>query len=212
MDPVLIPLGYHCNVTYLLQELGIKKETSLFEWLESKRLQYITDVLNVIREGIDEEIITGEDYNIKIIDQYLYTYHYKIAEYKQIFKRRALRFLELIRGSQEVLFVRIQTHLAEDVSLEEINSFCSVIKKINPSLKIGFLLINTVFRGDELNEIDPECVNGGTLIQKYFYYEDCKKDVYLRDNPFIKSLFLKYLVEAGYRDYDRVYYTLNDKE
>jgi hypothetical protein len=41
---MLIPLGFHCNVTFLSQELNIKKETGLFEWLENQKLQYITDI------------------------------------------------------------------------------------------------------------------------------------------------------------------------
>ena len=32
---MIIPLGYHCNISFLNQNLRIKKETSIFEWFES---------------------------------------------------------------------------------------------------------------------------------------------------------------------------------
>ena len=42
---MLIPLGYHCNISYLNQALYIKKETSVFEWFENTNLKYITDII-----------------------------------------------------------------------------------------------------------------------------------------------------------------------
>ena len=49
MNNQIIPLGYHCNITFLQQDLHIKHETGLFEWFESKKLQYITDIVNNIK-------------------------------------------------------------------------------------------------------------------------------------------------------------------
>ena len=49
MDQSFIPLGFHCNVTYLLQDTHMKRETSLFEWFQSEKLQYITDIVNLIK-------------------------------------------------------------------------------------------------------------------------------------------------------------------
>ena len=45
---LVYPIGYHCNISFIMQLIGIKKETGLFEWLESKQLQHITDVINQI--------------------------------------------------------------------------------------------------------------------------------------------------------------------
>lgn len=46
MTPHFIPLGFHCNISFLSQDIHMKYETSLFEWLEISKLQFITDVIN----------------------------------------------------------------------------------------------------------------------------------------------------------------------
>jgi hypothetical protein len=191
----LIPLGYHCNITYLTKELGIRQETGLFEWFESKRLQYITDVINSIKNGIDTDIIQGEDYYIWLLNEYLYSYHYTLEDYKGIFQRRAQRFLDTIRNSTELLFARIQTHLAEDTTAEEIEAFCEAIHSINPNLSITFLLVDTIFKGDELPRLGHTSCK---LIERLFFYEDCQADVYLRNNPNIRNTFYRFLIDAGY--------------
>ena len=43
---MIIPLGQHCNISFLNQGLGIKKETSVFEYFDSTSLQDITNVIN----------------------------------------------------------------------------------------------------------------------------------------------------------------------
>ena len=43
---MIIPLGEHCNITFLNQSLGLKKATSLFEYFESGSLQDITNIIN----------------------------------------------------------------------------------------------------------------------------------------------------------------------
>jgi hypothetical protein len=68
----------------------MKRETGLFEWLECRQLSYITDVINVIKNGINTSIIQGTDNHIYLLHKYLYTLHYKLEEYKSIFVRRAI--------------------------------------------------------------------------------------------------------------------------
>jgi len=211
MNPTLIPLGYHCNITFLMQDLKIKTETGLFEWIESKRLQYITDVINIIKLQIDTDIIKVGINCIYILNEYLYTYHYSIEEYKSIFVRRAKRFLELIQNSSEVIFVRINTHIAEDTSAEEINNFARAIQSINPDLNIKFLLINTIF--DEYIQINPfDLISGIELIQKYIYYKDCKNDIYLRNNKKIQNIFSNYMHQVGYNSNVKTNREFSDKD
>lgn len=192
---IYIPLGYHCNITYVCQQLGLKKESGLFEWVESKKLQYITDVINSIVVDINTEIIKGEDYNLCILNEFLYTYHYKLDDYKDIFVRRARRFLDLIKGSTEILFVRINPYISENTSSCELDDFLLAIRTINPTLKVRFLLIDTIIDSDDIVPIEGY---GPELAHRFLKYEDCMSDPYLRNNQVVCSEIYKYMVEAGY--------------
>ena len=93
MTQQFIPLGYHCNITFLSQDMHIKHETSLFEWLQSEQLQYITDIISSIKDTIDTSIIQGKDKDIYVLHKDVFTFHYTIEDYKSIFVRRANRFV-----------------------------------------------------------------------------------------------------------------------
>lgn len=197
---MFIPLGYHCNITFLSQELQIKKETGLFEWLTSRKLQYITDIINVIKDNIDISILNNIGKYIYVLNQLVFTYHYDIENYKVIFERRAIRFLDTIKKSNELLFVRINPY-GEITTEEEINNFSEAIHSVNPTLKIKFLLINTIDNTTNHTKLDEKCIYNVEFIQKYFLYEDCIKngrDEYLHGNYTIRKLFREYLLEAGY--------------
>jgi hypothetical protein len=197
---MFIPLGYHCNVTFLAQELNIKKETGLFEWLETQQLQYITDIINSIKENIDTSIIKGNDKNLYVLNPLVYTFHYNIEEYKIIFERRATRFLDTIKNSNELIFVRINRYKAFTTE-DEINNFCNAIYSINSSVKIKFLLINTIDSYENYSRLDEKNIPNLDLIQRYFLYEDCirdGKDEYLHHNYTIRKLFREYLIDIGY--------------
>ena len=56
----------------------------------------------------------------------------------------------MIKSGSELLFVRINTLVAEDTTVEELNEFCASIKRINPDALIKFLLIQTIFDDDDL--------------------------------------------------------------
>lgn len=193
---VLIPLGYHCNITYLTQQLGIKTETGLFEWLESKKLQYITDVINSIKTTINPEIVQGEDNYLYLLHTHLYTFHYTIEAYRTIFKRRAQRFLDQIKTAKNILFVRINPYVSEDTTAQEIADFCAAIRAINSTATIKFLLITTIFRDESPEPIEaPEDID---FHHRIFHYEDCASDPYLRNNPLIAQTFLNYLHDLGH--------------
>jgi len=197
---MFIPLGYHCNITFSSQELDIKKETGLFEWLESQQLQYITDIINTIKENIDISIVKNVGKYIYVLNQLVYTYHYNIEEYKVIFERRANRFLNTIKKSNELLFVRINPY-RKFTTEDEINNFCQAIRSINPNLKMRFLLINTVDTYENCSRLNEKNIPDLELIQRYFLYKNCieegGKDEYLHDNDTIRNLFREYLIEIG---------------
>ena len=199
MSANYITLGYHCNISFLTQAIHIKKETGLFEWLECRQLSYITDVIDVIKNGLDTDIIKGVDNHIYLLHQYLYTHHYKLEEYKIIFQRRAKRFLDIINSSNELICIRVNPYGAEITTTEEINNFVLAVQSINPNVMIKFLLINTIITELDKNEIDKTMlVPNVYLLQKYFYHEDIKDAVYLQNNEKINGLFYNYMAEIGY--------------
>lgn len=191
-----IPLGYHCNITILSKSIHMKYETGLFEWLQCEQLQYITDIVNSIHNTIDTNIIKGHDKNIHILHKKVFTYHYDLEEYKSIFIRRAIRFLDIIKTSTDILFVRINP-IHQITTEEEINNFGEVIHAINSSLNIKFLIINTIDNPDNYKQLDTSKIANITLIQKEFLFNDCP-DGYLRNNTKIQKQFVNYLQECDY--------------
>jgi hypothetical protein len=195
-----ITLGYHCNITYLTQAVGMKNESGLFEWLESRKLSYITDVINIIKINIDTDIIKGVDNRVHIINTYLYTGHYKLEEYKDIFIRRANRFLDMIKSSSEIIFIRLNPYNKESTTIEEINDFCRAIQFINPILNIKFLLIDTIKTDADIIQLDKaQLIPGVFLLQKYFYQDDIKDEWHVNSEK-INDMFYNYMQEIGYKN------------
>jgi hypothetical protein len=148
----IIPLGYTCGITFSLQTLKVKKETSLFEWFRSDSLSTITKIINEIQKSIDNSIIIQKDNFVGFFDDKsdIYSVHYSLNEFKQIFIRRAHRFLDKIKSSKSVVFVRTEeSHLMNSSSIEDLKEFKKSILSINPELEINFLLID--FVEDESN-------------------------------------------------------------
>jgi|APCry1669189534_1035231.scaffolds.fasta_scaffold08100_3 hypothetical protein len=212
---MLIPLGCHCNITCLQQDAGIKRETGLFEYLQSDKLQYITDVVNSLKSGIDTSIIQGSNRDLYLINKKIFTYHYDLEEYKEIFTRRATRFLDQIRNQKELIFARINAYKSpEDEILftteEEINNFADAIHSINPALKIKFLLIHTTDDEGNYTQLDETKIHDIIFVQKKFEKKDCP-DYYLKQNGKIQTLFLEYLSGLGYDVNEKNYVEFSDR-
>jgi hypothetical protein len=210
MSCTLIPLGFHCNITFLQQDLGIKRETGLFEWLESRKLQHITDIVNIIAREINTHIIHNNNKYIYVLHKDVLTYHYKAEEYKEIFTRRARRFLELIRNSESLIFARINP-IDETTSADEIRNFCNAIHSINPALRIKFLIIHTVVAAENFKGFDTSQIQNAEVTQKYFLHADCP-DVYLRNNATIQAQFTRFLDELCYPTTEKNTTTFSDKD
>lgn len=145
----IIPLGTHCGLTTVLQRLRLKKATGLFEWLHSNNLDNVTNVIKIINKDINEvKIMPG----LKVQDDNIYTYHYGLEEYKDIFHRRAERFLNDIRNSDsEILFIRNVLY-KDSVKEYEIQNFRKVIEEINPILRYKILIVSYVDQIDAKNK------------------------------------------------------------
>jgi hypothetical protein len=131
---MLISLGFHCNVSFLNQALNIKKETGVFEWFESRNLQYITDVINTLTINPQSNIISRNNNYIYLLNINFLSLHYDVDEYKIIFQRRYSRFIDNINKEQNIYFVRINP-VGYNTSKNEIELFIESIKRINPNIK-----------------------------------------------------------------------------
>ena len=137
----IIPLGETCNVTFLIQNCKLKKETSLFEWFVSENLNSITKVLNKIIDKTDTEIIVHRSVrHIAINDNTIWTGHYKKEEFVPIYLRRRDRLLETIQNNNNILFVRMEGSSIKYTN-ENIEAFASAIRRINPSCNGSKLLL-----------------------------------------------------------------------
>jgi hypothetical protein len=196
-----LPLGLHCNISLLMKSLKIKHTTTLFEWFEFTQLQFITDIINVIKDGVDTTIIKNNpacsESCVYILHESVHCHHYKLEDYVTIFQRRANRFLQKIKNSSRLLFARINV-IGHITTEEEINNFCDSIHSINPNIHIKFLLINTVNDESSVTPLDVSKIRDATLFERFFLLADCLYDWYLIDNPVLKQKFIDYLLETGY--------------
>ena len=206
---MIIPLGYHCNISFLNQNLRIKKETSIFEWFESRNLQYITDVINTLSINPESNVIYGKDGNVYLLNTNFYSCHYEIDEYKIIFKRRYNRFIDTINKEEKLYFVRVNP-LGQNTTKNEIELFIESIKRINNNIEIVFLLIDTIHNDCDFKDINID-INTIAFYHKYFYEKDVN-DCYMRENSTtIYENYTNMLKDIGYNINDTNDLLFNDR-
>lgn len=210
---MIITLGYRCNITFLNEGLHLKKETSVFEWLESRNLQYITDIINTLTLNPLSNIIYGiyGTDKIYLLNSNFFTCHYNVEEFKIIFKRRYDRFINNINKEENIYFVRLNP-LGENTSKNEIELFIESIKRINPNIKFNFLLIDTVNNDCDFNYITID-VDNVIFHHKYFYVNDFKdiNDVFMHGCVTIYEKYKKILEDIGYNVNDISDATFSDR-
>jgi hypothetical protein len=218
MNDIFIALGYHCNITFLTKQLNIHRETGLFEWFECRKLQHLTDIVNIIKNGINTDIIKYSGNGICINHHEVFTFHYKLEDYKPIFERRAKRFLDIIKNSSELIFVRLnptetQREPIVKTTIEEINNFCDAIKSINSELKIKFLLVNTIENESVDWKLDEtKLIPNVFLLQRHLKVSDVNGDHYhTSTNEKLNAIFEKYMQEIGYNT-SKVYKQISDED
>jgi len=100
---VIIPIGSCCEISFKLEKLKSKGETSLFEWHFSFNFKDILEVFKTISNG--EELT----YSFKTSNSYIdrtdiYTGHYrKIEEYTEMMNRRKERLVKQIGGDNNIV-------------------------------------------------------------------------------------------------------------
>ena len=194
---IIIPLGATCNITFLLQNCKIKKETTLFEWFVSNKLNNITNVLFKIVNKTDNDIIKQNNNHIYINDENIFTSHYNIENFKPIYERRRDRLLDSIKNNSRILFVRFEGN-NNIYKHEDIDEFINIIKIINPNCKEIKLFLITP------NEIKLE---HPLLISEF--YNKHHEDPYCNSSE-INELFVNTLNKIGYNTNDTFNISFND--
>lgn len=195
----IVPLGNSCAVTHTTQHLQIKKETGLFEWFVSRRLQMITNVINKIKVKIDPKIIYGrpnKSEKIVCINCHgITSTHFRTKTFKPIFRRRAARFLKTIRESKQIIFVRLKepAHSGAPATLSEFKNFYASILSINPSLKIKFLLIDIVDSKKQFRKIS------NAYVTTHAYIEHNSQRAHWMNCPKQMDRVLPLLINLGYK-------------
>jgi len=197
----LIALGYHCNISFLMgwKKLKLNQPSGVFEWFESPRLQYITNVINALHNNPDDNvIIKSPPRSIYLLNPQFVTPHYNFDIFDEIFKRRYNRFIDIIKNEEHIFFSRINplTKRRNKTTKEEIELFIESIRKINPHCKITFLLVDTIYQDIHKNTIDIN-LNNVYFYHKFFYQKDVT-DEYMRKNTIIIEQYKKMLEEVGF--------------
>lgn len=184
----IIPIGETCNITFLLQNCKLKKQTSLFEWFVSKDLQAITSVLVKIGNNADADIIKDGGVHTYIENHSIFSGHYKHAEFEDIYIRRRDRLLEWIMNNNRLLFVRFESEHKE-YNTDDIDEFIHAIKHINPSCDVTLLLISP----------NKEPLKHDSVI--HVFYDTHSSDPYCTGKE-INELFVNTLQTIGYNIHD----------
>lgn len=181
-----IPLGETCNISFLTNNCKIKEATSVFEWFVTTSLKTITAIILKIAKGLDINIYQQAD-KIYIEDETVSSSHYTLDEFIPIFKRRSERFLEQIKQSKRLLFIRFEIREGLLYTLDDYKSFENCIRLINPSIEMKLLLIRP----------DTCQVEYPNVIHKYVEYDTIHKDPFCVE-PLLNSIFVTILNEVGY--------------
>jgi hypothetical protein len=105
---IIIPIGSCCEITFKLEKLKSKGETSLFEWHFSFNFKDVLKVFKTISNG--EELTYSYKSNNSYIDNVdIYSSHYrKIDEYADMMNRRKERLVNQIKGDVSLPNLRLR--------------------------------------------------------------------------------------------------------
>jgi hypothetical protein len=197
----IIPLGETCNITFLMHNCKLKKETSLFEWFVSENLNSITAVLNKIIDKTDTEIIVHRTAkHIAINDNTIWSGHYTKEEFMPIYLRRRDRLLETIQKNNNILFVRMEGTSIKYTN-KDIEAFASAIRRINPTCN-----------GSQLLLISPtqSSLDHPFVIKEVYDGRIQSSDPYCTGHV-INTLFTSLLKKVGYNLEDTLDTTFTDR-
>jgi hypothetical protein len=182
-----------------MQNNKLKKQTSLFEWFISPKLNYITDVLFKAVNNTDDTIVKPRQGSPGVcIDDTIVSGHYTYSEFKAIYLRRRDRLLDVIRRNRKLLFLRFEAEVNR-YTHKDIEDFIAVIKLINPLVEDVKLLLITP---NTTASVHPSLIT--------VFYNKHGGDPYCTSKE-INELFLNSLETIGYNINDILEATFTDK-
>lgn len=142
----ILLLGRCCRISFDFEKIGLKQQTSFIEWTDST---YFEDINTILKKYISKdniEIIRNSDGNHYLCGTRIRTAHYFNEDYKAIFTRRIMRFIDQVKQSEELLFVR--DDVLDTITSDEINEFKNIISMINPTCKYNILVVSKNINND----------------------------------------------------------------
>jgi len=162
----IILLGRCCRISFDFEKISLKQQSSFIEWTDST---YFTDINTILRKYINSgnvNIIRNSNGNDYLDVTRIHTCHYLNINYKAIFTRRIMRFIEQIKQQKEILFVR--DDVLDTITPNEICEFKNIISMINPTCKYNILIVSSSVNND-INSIE-NVTNKIYNIDKYIDY------------------------------------------
>lgn len=139
----IITLGSCCRVMWTLQNMDLRQQSCLFDWMKS---DYFSDVLRILQLLADNQTITyRKDYDIGqddfLHDTRIRTLHYN-GRIEEVFTRRSQRFLDDVRSEQNILFLREDPDGIHTTN-SELENFEKIILQINPKCNFKMILMTS---------------------------------------------------------------------
>lgn len=142
----IILLGRCCRISFDFEKIGLKQQSSFIEWTDSTYFSDVNTVLKKYIETSNVDIVRNEDGNDYVGNTRIRTVHYLTTNYKTIFNRRIIRFIEQIKQNDEILFVR--DDCSNTITSDEINDFKNIIETLNPTCKYNILVVSETINND----------------------------------------------------------------
>lgn len=137
----IVPLGARCRLCYDLREkVEINQPTGLFDWMWTDDFE---DILHVFKMLINEEElkVTKSGNDLFIVGTKIKTIHFRLELFPGILARRGTRFLEIIKTSKHILFIRDEED-SPRMTTNHWEKFLKLAEFINPDLKCKLLLFS----------------------------------------------------------------------
>jgi hypothetical protein len=179
----IILLGTNCKIVFAMENLRMKFKSGLFDWFDSSNFDDILYCIKKLSKGQELDIIydkPGFPGNVFIDITDIRSSHYKYEEYKNILKRRSNRFLESIRSSNPILFIR--EDLFNFTTEEQLIIFKELIYKINPDCNYKFLLLSLSEKYVKIDEDKVFCYINEEYKYENYINEICKENIPLKNN------------------------------
>lgn len=159
----LISIGCCCELTRGIQQLPDEYKTfnSPFEWCYTDTFDIITNLITTNFAGFTDckrKTILYPDGSRAAQGNCLKQYDMFVGHYKNkwgnIGPRRAERFMNLIKTSDEKLIFVRKSHLHNRIITQEVDDFKKCIVDINPELNFEVLIVNEFLTTDTVFTVE----------------------------------------------------------